>query len=310
MPTRRGSFRLFKLFGIEVFLHWSWFLVALIELRLRNGFYSSMTWNVLEYLTLFLIVLMHEFGHALACRSVGGQANQIVLWPFGGVAYVSPPQRPGAVLWSIVAGPLVNVILVPLLTAIWWFAGSAGWNNTVPDVYNYIKVIWVINLFLLLFNILPVYPLDGGKIVYALLWFVLGRARALMAATVIGFIGIAGLAGLVIWIFTASPQAGIWPAALWVFIFWNCFQGFRQARELLRITNAPRREGYRCPNCKTSPPIGDFWTCGKCRQRFDLFVIPFTCPHCNTQYGGAVCLDCGMASRLSDWAPPTPPPEA
>src|SRR5579859_417738 len=158
MPTRQGSFRLFTLFGIEVFLHWSWFLVALIELRLRNGFYSSMTWNILEYLTLFLIVLMHEFGHALACRSVGGQANQIVLWPFGGVAYVSPPQRPGAVLWSIVAGPLVNVVLVPLLTAVWWFAGSAGWNNTVPDVYNYIKVIWVINLFLLLFNILPVYP--------------------------------------------------------------------------------------------------------------------------------------------------------
>ena len=92
-------------------------------MRSRSGrLYSSVIWNVLEYLTLFLIVLTHEFGHALACRSVGGQANQIVLWPFGGVAYVSPPQRPGAVLWSIVAGPLVNVVLVPDS-----FASSGGW---------------------------------------------------------------------------------------------------------------------------------------------------------------------------------------
>ena len=57
----------------------------------------------------------HEFGHALACRQVGGSANQIILWPLGGVAYVNPPQRPGATLWSIAAGPLVNVALLPVL---------------------------------------------------------------------------------------------------------------------------------------------------------------------------------------------------
>ena len=72
---------------------------------------------MLEYLALFLIVLMHEFGHALACRQVGGTANRIVLWPLGGVAYVNPPQRPGATLWSIVAGPLVNVVFLPILSA-------------------------------------------------------------------------------------------------------------------------------------------------------------------------------------------------
>ena len=73
-----------------------------------------MVWPVLEYLALFVIVLVHEFGHALACRQVGGQANQIVLWPLGGVAYVAPPPRPGATLWSIAAGPLVNVVLAPV----------------------------------------------------------------------------------------------------------------------------------------------------------------------------------------------------
>ena len=72
MPTRQGSFRIFSFNGIQVFLHWSWFLWAVYETRGGVARYSSNTWNVLEFLALFLIVLMHEFGHALACRQVGG----------------------------------------------------------------------------------------------------------------------------------------------------------------------------------------------------------------------------------------------
>src|ERR1039457_2977738 len=117
MPSgRQGSIHLFRLAGVDLYLHWSWFLVAVYEIQLRRGGYSSVMWNVLEYLALFLIVLTHEFGHAMACRSVGGTANQILLWPLGGVAYVNPPQRPGAMLWSIAAGPLVNVALLPVLS--------------------------------------------------------------------------------------------------------------------------------------------------------------------------------------------------
>src|SRR5215467_3925615 len=109
MPTNRGSIRIFRLFGIDVYLHWSWFLIVLFAVQTRAHAYGqSYGWNVLETLSLFGIVLMHEFGHALACRQVGGKADQIVLWPLGGVAYVAPPPRPGATLWSIAAGPLVN----------------------------------------------------------------------------------------------------------------------------------------------------------------------------------------------------------
>ena len=102
-PTRKGSFHLFRFAGIDLYLHWSWFVVGAFEIENRASGYSSLPWNVLEYLALFLIVLLHEFGHALACRQVGGQANQIVLWPLGGVAYVAPPPRAGATLWSIAA---------------------------------------------------------------------------------------------------------------------------------------------------------------------------------------------------------------
>src|SRR6202140_3016648 len=82
---RQNSIRLFRFNGIDLSLHLSWFLVAAYEIGGRQKTYSSLTWNVLEYLALFLIVMLHEFGHALACRQVGGVANQIVLWPLGGV---------------------------------------------------------------------------------------------------------------------------------------------------------------------------------------------------------------------------------
>ena len=86
MPSQQGAIRLFRLAGIDVFLHWSWFVVALFELQVRRSEYASPLFNVLEYLALFGIVTLHEFGHSLACRQVGGTAERIVLWPLGGVA--------------------------------------------------------------------------------------------------------------------------------------------------------------------------------------------------------------------------------
>src|SRR5437899_7726447 len=140
MPTgQQGSIRLFRFAGIDLFLHWSWFLVAAFEISGRSRQYSSVTWNVLEYLALFLIVMLHEFGHALACRQVGGRANQIVLWPLGGVAYVDPPPRPGATLWSIAAGPLVNVALLPVLIVLVRLSRSSGWALAAPDAYGLLR---------------------------------------------------------------------------------------------------------------------------------------------------------------------------
>ena len=107
-----GSISLFRVAGIQVSLHFSWFLVAVYQLTSRPHGYEMRVFAIYEYLALFLIVLLHEFGHAFACRQVGGIANRILLWPFGGVAFVRPPPRPGAELWSIAAGPLVNLSLI------------------------------------------------------------------------------------------------------------------------------------------------------------------------------------------------------
>lgn len=299
MPSAgQGTIRLFQFKGITVFLHWSWFLVAVYEIQSRKGQYSSITWNVLEYLALFLIVLLHEFGHSLACRQVGGQANQIVLWPLGGVAYVDPPPRPGATLWSIAAGPLVNVALIPIIMGIGRMSLLLGWYSAVPNLRPLLHAIFYIDVGLLIFNILPIYPLDGGQILRSLLWFMLGRARSLMVATILGFVGIVGFIGLAFWVHDA------WLGAIAVFLLLNCWGGLRHAQALLRFAKLPRREGFACPACKTSPPIGDFWKCGKCGQAFDTFQTQGVCPNCATQFSVTKCLDCGAVRPISEWAKP------
>jgi Zn-dependent protease len=292
---RQGSIHLFRLFGIDVFLHWSWFLVAAYEIQTRKGTYSSVTWNVLEYLALFLIVMIHEFGHSLACRQVGGRADRIVLWPLGGVAYVDPPPRPGATLWSIAAGPLVNVVLIPLLWIAVAASRSAGMEATAPDFYALLLAVQFINKLLLIFNILPIYPLDGGQILRALLWFVLGRARSLMVATILGLIGVAGFIGLAVW------WRSLWYGAIAAFMLMNCWSGLQHARALLRLAKLPRRDGFLCPTCKTAPPVGEFWKCGKCSQPFDIFQNHAICPHCSSQFPQTKCLDCGRLHPLNDW---------
>jgi Zn-dependent protease len=300
MPTaRQGSIHLFRFAGVDLFLHWSWFLVAVIEIQRRAGSYSSVTWNALEYLALFLIVMLHEFGHALACKQVGGRANQIVLWPLGGVAYVDPPPRPGATLWSIAAGPLVNVALAPVFGALYFAGQSLGWAETFPNLQSLIVTVFWINVGLLVFNILPIYPLDGGQILRSLLWFVIGRARSLMVATVLGLVGVAGFIGLALW------KGSIWYGALAVFMLMNCWGGFKHAQALLRVAKLPRRDGYSCPTCKTAPPAGTYWKCGHCGQPFDTFASGAVCPNCRTQFPSTQCLDCGRQAPLSEWMAPT-----
>jgi len=312
-PTRQGSIRLFRIAGVDVFLHWSWFVLALIEINQRQGSYSSITWNALEYLSLFGIVLCHELGHALACRQVGGQANQIVLWPLGGVAYVRPPARPGATLWSIAAGPLVNVILVPVLGLVWYLAKKSGLPGSQPDVYHFIQAIGVMNFGLLIFNLLPIYPLDGGQILQSLLWFIMGRARSLMVASIIGIFGVISLVALAFMAYLSNPawqRNFIWICILGVFIALNCFRGWAVARVLLRLDKAPRRPEFQCPVCHAAPPVGNFWACSRCRTPFDTFLTGAICPKCGEHFAVTACFSCGRSSPMQQWvaAPPVRDP--
>lgn len=286
-----GAFRLFRVAGIDVFLHWTWLVAALYSIQARDG---APFWRVAEYVSLFGIVLLHEFGHAFACRSVGGTADRIMLWPLGGIAFVSPPPRPGAVLWSIAAGPLVNVVLAPITFGVWLVAASSGWEQTHSGALSYLWGIAVINAGLLLFNILPFYPLDGGQIVQSLLWFAVGRGRSLIIAGWIGAVaGAAFLVGMLL-------LGEMLPAVIALFLMMQAWGGVRTGKFLRRMEALPRRQGTHCPICGEAPVLGKYWLCDLCRRPLDMFENHGACPSCGHLAESAPCPHCGRTSPLSD----------
>ena len=223
----QGAIRLFKFGGIQVYLHFSWFIVAAYAFTQRVGAYERPIWSAFEYLALFAIVLLHEFGHAFACRQTGGIADHIVLWPLGGIAFVDPPRRPGAMLWSIAAGPLVNVVLFPILLLLLMRARGVAGENT--DLYRFVLNVAFINGSLLVFNLLPVYPLDGGQILRAILWFPLGEIRSLQIASVIGLVGSIVLAG----VFLLLGMNIFWTMVMVFFLLSRAIAGWQYAKVMV-----------------------------------------------------------------------------
>jgi Zn-dependent protease len=241
----KGALPIFRLAGIRVYLHFTWFIVAAFEVTQFANRYHNPIWAALEYCALFGVVLLHEFGHAFACRQTGGQADTIVLWPLGGIAFVKPPARPGAYLWSIAAGPLVNVILFPVFTLFVFVVVKLHWKTVHPDFCRFVSTIWFMNGVLLFFNLIPVYPLDGGQILRGLLWLKVGPIRSLKAASIIGF------AGAILFALCAFASRSIWLGILAFFIFAQARAGWRAAQNLaIESEEAARRDAALSP-----PPI-------------------------------------------------------
>lgn len=229
----RGAFPLFRVRGIQVYLHFTWLIVAWFQISWGRFRYAEPHWAAVEYVGLFALVLLHEFGHAFACRSTGGRADHIVLWPLGGLAFVDPPPRPGAVLWSIVAGPLVNVAFFPIFQVALFAVGQHGWIDVSQDVYRLLRYLSFANLALLIFNLLPIFPLDGGQIVRALLWFKIGPIRSLMVAGVIGVIGAACVGVL------AYYRQSIWLGLIAFFLFTQASSGIERAKAMRSAAQIP-----------------------------------------------------------------------
>ncbi|HUL77509.1 MAG TPA: peptidase M50, partial [Vicinamibacteria bacterium] len=86
-----------------------------------------------------------------------------------------------------------------------------------------------------------------------------------------------------------------------VFVGMNCWSGFQHARALARLASLPRRTGFSCPSCRTAPPIGTFWACGRCRTSFDTFETGAVCPTCGATFAETRCVDCGRPSTMAEW---------
>lgn len=229
-----GTWPLFKFRGIRVFLHWTWILYAIYRINIARGGYPHIGWDIAQFLMLFVIVLLHEFGHAFAARQVGGKADRILLWPFGGIAFVETPPRPGAYLWGIAAGPLVNVALFPVFyflasgycdplerQSFWIFFHGAG----VEPLGQFLYSVFLLNTVMLIFNLLPVYPMDGGQILRGVLWYMAGPIKSLLIAAWVGLI-LGGAIVLYVGIYLESLFMAIM-MGLMVYQSWSVIQNVR-----------------------------------------------------------------------------------
>ncbi|MBI3098307.1 MAG: M50 family metallopeptidase [Planctomycetes bacterium] len=183
------SLKIGRLFGIDVRIHWS--LLFLIAVRI---FQAAVLDTALLGIAaqqmgiLFGLVLLHEFGHCFAARSVGGDADHIVLWPLGGLAYVNAPNRPWPQLWTALGGPLVNVAIALILVAVYWADSHVVRFDLLTNWWtsSFFANLFMINLALLVFNLLPAFPMDMGRVLQCLLWMRIGFYRATMIAQRVG----------------------------------------------------------------------------------------------------------------------------
>lgn len=298
--TTNGSLWLFRAFQVDVYVHWSWFLIAFYQISSRPSYYENSVWKIIEYVSLFGIVLLHEFGHALACRSMGGKADTIVLWPLGGIAFVAPPARPGALLWSIVAGPLVNLVLAGPLIALALLVPEE-WS---VDLHRYLGFIAIVNVGLFVFNMLPIYPLDGGQILFALLWYPLGRWKSLQIVSAIGLVfGLGAFLCLVLltMLGVVAPGNVLILGLICLFVAFQSAASFQSARHVQHIENLPRHADCACPGCFTGPPQGQFWLCEECGARFDKFETRGKCPACGAWFLLTQCQHCGQQHHIDRW---------
>lgn len=206
----RGSLKIFTWLGIPVFLHWTFGLIFLYILyhAQAEGLGTIQTvWLTLLFMTLFLCVLLHEYGHAIAARRYGVKTRDIVLMPIGGVARLERmPEKPFHEFVVAIAGPAVNVVIATLLfvgmgflvegdlVEMFSYALRADIGEEIvtesgyflsPMLHFAIKLAFT-NVALVVFNMIPAFPMDGGRVFRALLSMWLGRPRATKIAAWLG----------------------------------------------------------------------------------------------------------------------------
>ncbi len=193
---KQFSIPLGKFFGIPTTIHWTfWILIIWIVYRgLAEGSDRvEILWYVFFVFVIFACVVLHELGHALAARRYQISTRSITILPIGGVASLeSMPEEPGKELVVAIAGPLVNVAIA---IVVWLFLFATGqWESALENIEemttihagNFLFALLSVNILLVVFNMIPAFPMDGGRVLRALLSFKMSRVRATEWAVNIG----------------------------------------------------------------------------------------------------------------------------
>ncbi len=197
----RWSWRIGRFAGIDVYVHATFFLLILwvVVLHwLQGRSVGAVVSGVIFILALFACVVLHEFGHALTARHYGIPTKDITLLPIGGVSrFERMPDKPWQEFWVSVAGPLVNLALAAAIyLALFFTNGFKPVTGLSITGGPFLERMLVANLVLAIFNIIPAFPMDGGRVLRALLATRMDHVRATQVAAAIGQ-GLALLFGLV-----------------------------------------------------------------------------------------------------------------
>jgi Zn-dependent protease/predicted transcriptional regulator len=239
----RSSLRLGSVRGIEIGVHYSWLIAAvLVTWSLAQGWFPTdyPGWSTAGYyvagavaaVLLFCSVLLHEFGHALTALRFGVPVRSIVLFIFGGVATLErDSDTPWAEFWIAVMGPVVSAALAVIFFVLRVVVGPL--SEPVEAIVSYLAIV---NGLLLLYNQIPGFPLDGGRILRAILWGVTGSRQR--ATTIASFVGQIAAFALIIWgvsrILGGDLFGGIWTA----FIGWFLANAASETRRGAAVEDA------------------------------------------------------------------------
>ena len=222
----KWQWKLGRFLGIDVYIHATFvLLIGWVGYShwLEHRSLAEVLNGVLFILALFLCVILHEYGHALTARKYGIKTRDITLYPIGGVARLERmPDRPVEELWVALMGPAVNVVIAAGLFAYLFFSRSlVPMNELTIASGSFLERLMAVNISLVLFNLIPAFPMDGGRVLRALLAMRLEYVRATQIAAnigqgfafLLGFIGLFNNPFLVfiaffVWI-GASQEAGM-----------------------------------------------------------------------------------------------------
>lgn len=193
----KGFLRLGKIAGIQLEVHWTFALLLIwagfVEFQ-NSGNFTRVAVNQGFILVLMACVVLHELGHALMAGKFNIRTRRIILLPIGGVATLEKmPEKPGQELLVALAGPAVNVVIALLLSLVIPLKRYFNFDGVVveeilyaPNLQNFLFYLFIANVMLVLFNLIPAFPMDGGRVLRALLGFRLSRVEATNIAAAIG----------------------------------------------------------------------------------------------------------------------------
>ncbi len=234
------TFRIATVLGVPILVHWSLGLFFLFFIYVANKealALSEVAWSILFFISLFLCVVLHEIGHVATAKKYGVKTRDIILSPIGGLARLeSIPQKALQEFWIAINGPFVNLSIAGLLAIILLvfripFIPQLQYPVIIDGPILFLQLLMLINIVVFFFNLIPAFPMDGGRVLRSILALKFDRVKATFIASVIGKIIAIGLLAYAI----ISSQILLGFVA--VFIYFMAGTEYQQTKTSEKLSN-------------------------------------------------------------------------